>query len=298
MHLLVIVFLAISLPVEFSMATHAKRRTTFSRLFTFILLSYGFIVTELMLLLGSVTHYHSIRHIHVHIMRLFSEKEISENDIIPFHHLLIFVLVITFLFIALAFLLSQVFLQLLLKNLGRKSDSLLETEIRTNNPWLSHKTRLVVYDSDQVDAFSFTVVKIQSLRIHVQDVIMLTTKIVDILDDDEIEMVLAHEFSHVSEYDTRYAHLIYTVATIMFFDPFMQIFRRLIDRRHEIEADLQAVELRQKPKTLARALLKLVKYRKNLSVAPTTALFGRRKPLILERINLLIEYAETHGLEV
>ena len=82
----------------------------------------------------------------------------------------------------------------------------------------------------------------------------------------------------------------------MFFDPFMQIFKHLIDRRHEIEADTQAVELRQKPKTLARALLKLVKNMRKPSLLPTTSLFGRRKPLIIERINLLIEYAELHHL--
>ena len=296
MHLLLIAFFTISLSIEFPLAIHTKKRATFSRLFTFILLSYGLIATELMLLLSSVTHLHSIRHIHVHIMRLFSEKEVTENDAIPFHHLLLFVLGITILLFAIAFLLSQLFLTVLEKNLERNSNHEIQSKILKKNTWLPTKYKLIVHENDEADAFSFTVIQFKRFKPHIHDVIVLTTKIIELLEDDEIEMVLAHEYSHVSEYDTRYSHLIFTIANIMFFDPVMQIFKRLINYRHETEADLQAVELRQKPKTLARALLKLIKNLKQPSIFPTTALFGHRKSLVVQRINLLIEYAEEHNL--
>ena len=164
-----IVFLSISIPVEFSLAIHVKKRSTFSRLITFLLLSYGLIVTELMILLSSVTHLHSIRHIHVHIMNIFSESEVTENDVIPFHHLLIFVLGFTFLLFTIAFLLSQIFLHLLKRNLDTKSNSQTEAMVRSKNTWLPKKYRLIIYESEDLDAFSFTLVKIKRMRFHIQD---------------------------------------------------------------------------------------------------------------------------------
>ena len=110
-------------------------------------------------------------------------------------------------------------------------------------------------------------------------------------------MVLAHEFSHTSEHDTRYTHLIYTIATIIFFDPMLKLFKFLIHEKHEYKADLQAVKLINKPKTLANALFKMLKGQLNISKRRiSTGIVSCKKPLIIKRIEKLLEYAELNKL--
>jgi Zn-dependent protease with chaperone function len=82
-------------------------------------------------------------------------------------------------------------------------------------------------------------------------------KVESILDDDEIESVLAHELGHIANRDS----LQKTIATgyrIAFpFDPIARLIEAAVYRNREISADEYSTKLTSKPASLASALLKI-----------------------------------------
>ncbi len=88
-------------------------------------------------------------------------------------------------------------------------------------------------------------------------IIGLQEEIESLLDDDELESVLAHELGHIANRDA----LQKTIATgyrIAFpFDPFARFIEAAIYRKCEISADEYSVKLTSKPASLAAALLKI-----------------------------------------
>jgi Zn-dependent protease with chaperone function len=83
----------------------------------------------------------------------------------------------------------------------------------------------------------------------------------------------------------------------MFFDPISRLLKKILLRNQEFKADLNAAERTQKPRSLARALYKLVAHnnqRKKTHVS--LGVVGDNKTLIKERINRLLQYAKEHNL--
>ena len=69
-----------------------------------------------------------------------------------------------------------------------------------------------------------------------------------------------------------------------------------MNTRHEIDADTHAMELVDKPRSLATALFKLLKFNSGMSIAQINPQFiSKNKKIMLKRINLLLEYA--HEIE-
>ena len=158
-------------------------------------------------------------------------------------------------------------------------------------------TSLLQFASRRPEAFTFTLLERggpRLLRRH--DIILVADGLLEQLDADEWEAVVAHEFGHLSELDGRYLTFIRTLARMMRWDPVLAYLADTLTRREEYRADLDAVKLTSRPRALARALFKA-------SQGPTgpasnlAALLGvggrRGRKETVERIRRLVALAES-----
>lgn len=92
------------------------------------------------------------------------------------------------------------------------------------------------------------------------EVLVVKRPLVEMLDDDELEAVLAHEFAHIEELDARFRPYFEVLARIYSFDPLMRAIRRRMRRLQEYGADGRAADVTGNPEALARALVKVVEH--------------------------------------
>jgi Zn-dependent protease with chaperone function len=94
---------------------------------------------------------------------------------------------------------------------------------------------------------------------HNQKLVAIKENVVTMLEDDELEGVLAHELGHLKQKDAR-AKSIATAFRIAFpFDPVVYFGEAAIYRERELAADAFSARLTGRPASLASALLKIYK---------------------------------------
>ena len=86
--------------------------------------------------------------------------------------------------------------------------------------------------------------------------ILVSDRLLAELEPQEWEAVLAHEVGHLQELDGRYLTFFRTLSRLMRWDPILAYFAESLTSREEYRADLDAVELTQRPRAMARALYK------------------------------------------
>jgi Zn-dependent protease with chaperone function len=129
----------------------------------------------------------------------------------------------------------------------------------TSLPRPTVATSLRTLDSPRSEAFSFTLLEADDRhRPRRREVILLSTALLDRLNAEETEAVIAHELGHVRELDSRYLTFFRTFARLMRWDPVLAAVAGALTRQGEFSADRAAVELTGRPEALARALEKLV----------------------------------------
>ncbi|MDZ7687197.1 MAG: M56 family metallopeptidase [Halobacteriales archaeon] len=96
-----------------------------------------------------------------------------------------------------------------------------------------------------------------------REVLVIKRPLVEMLDDDELEAVLAHEFAHIEELDTRFRPYFEVLARVYSFDPFARYVCRYVRRLQEYGADDRAVEVTGKSEALARALVKVAEHERD-----------------------------------
>lgn len=89
-------------------------------------------------------------------------------------------------------------------------------------------------------------------------VVVIGADLVDVLDDEELEGVLAHELAHVRRRDTLVATALGTLRDLAFFVPGAGWAVRQLHRERELAADQMAVGVTRRPGALASGLLKVV----------------------------------------
>jgi Zn-dependent protease with chaperone function len=153
---------------------------------------------------------------------------------------------------------------------------------------LSEGTRLLVVRDEEADAFSFAILRWGGRRIfRGEDVIVMTTGLLDLLTEGEASAVLAHEAAHVEARDDRYLPFFHVLSMLLFFDPALRLLRRRVGRHHEFAADAESARVTRRPLDLARALLKV--YLKGMPAARATGLFGRgSRAEMVQRIEALL----------
>lgn len=98
-----------------------------------------------------------------------------------------------------------------------------------------------------------------------KEVLVVKRPLVDVLKDDELESVLAHEFAHIEGLDARFRPYFEVLAAVYFFDPVVRVTRRYMRRLQEYGADDRAVEVTGDPRALARALVKVAEHESDAS---------------------------------
>lgn len=274
-----------------------KRRVNYTRSLFLILGSYGLVISEIFIILYSTSHIHNWYKFHFHLPSISDHDYFSINNPIDIPSILLLSAAFTGTIFLLAIIFSQISLRIMSNKILGNSNREKSIELKTKYDWLSKEYQVVVVNDDKLEAFTFTLIKKVGNRLRAENWIIITSGLLELLNDEEIEMVLAHEFSHTYEHDTRYTHLIYTIATIIFFDPMLKLFKVMIHANHEYNADIQAVNMIGKPRTLANALFKMVKEHMRVKTRRiSTGIISSKKPLILKRIEKLLEYAEMNKL--
>lgn len=91
-------------------------------------------------------------------------------------------------------------------------------------------------------------------------VLVLTIPLIEILDDKELETVLAHELAHIKNKDMELRKYSLLLRFALFLNPLIHLIEPFISRSREYLADEIAARLTCAPKKLAFALLKIEAY--------------------------------------
>src|SRR5213594_5133937 len=131
--------------------------------------------------------------------------------------------------------------------------------------------------------------------------ILVSRGLLELLEKDEIETVVAHELMHLKHHDAEFKVFSRVLSRILFFDPFSKFFDPAVHREREYLADEASGRTTGKPATLASALLKLAdrsplaRSTWGLSIlGPGNGLFSRYPP-IQERVQRLLLLSEILG---
>jgi Zn-dependent protease with chaperone function len=87
--------------------------------------------------------------------------------------------------------------------------------------------------------------------------IIASTGLLQLLERDEIETVVAHELMHLKHHDAEFKVFSRVLSRILFFDPFSKFFDPAVHREREYLADEMGGRATGKPAALASALLKI-----------------------------------------
>ena len=100
-----------------------------------------------------------------------------------------------------------------------------------------------------------TPVTIGSLR----PVILLPVAAINNLSVNQVEAIILHELNHIRRYDYLFNLLINFIKTILYFNPFVKLFVKSIEREREISCDEMVIQFQYQPEEYASALLLLQK---------------------------------------
>ncbi len=119
--------------------------------------------------------------------------------------------------------------------------------------------------------------------------VVFSIGLLNILDNDEIAAVAAHELGHVKHYDFFYKTLTSALTVVSFFNPLAYVVSSMGQREREMYADECAIGLSEKPAALANALSKICKSIESLP---------RESVLVSFSSNLLVTSSVLHRLGI
>jgi Zn-dependent protease with chaperone function len=148
------------------------------------------------------------------------------------------------------------------------------------------------------EAFSFTLVTFAG-RAHLPrrtEVIVVSRGLVELMTEEELAAVVAHEAGHLRGLDGRYLTFLRTLARLLRWDPVLAFLSARLTSREEFRADDDAVRATGRPLALARALYKASVPNLSGPRSYGAALLGRGGPSgrreALARIRRLVAMAE------
>ena len=121
-------------------------------------------------------------------------------------------------------------------------------------------------------------------------VLLLDARTIDLLDDEELEGVLAHELAHIARRDNVLAWAVSLVRDLAFFVPGAGWALRALHRERELAADHDAVAVTRRPAALASGLLQVVALDRHegrvphgcAALVPSTSVADRVRSLLSE----------------
>lgn len=303
---LIFIICAISFIVSYVVLYQVKNSPrTPNRFFLIFSALYAFMATNIIVILLLIIHLNSGLWFLFHFHSLMNN---SHQIIFTIHHVqvdFLSVLIISLypIVLFLLFIISQSSLFVLSKWVNENIEisylSRIE-KIVNSNTWLE-KVSIKIITENIPDAFAYSLFKIGWTHIKFEKVIILTTSLIDLIsDDDELEAIIAHEYAHTKEHHTLFANLFVFISILFFFVPLFKLSKGILWQNSEIKADKYATSLISDPLPLARALYKLFLLTdsnptSNSGITPLTNGNGK---LIINRINLLIGYSEEMTIEM
>jgi Zn-dependent protease with chaperone function len=124
--------------------------------------------------------------------------------------------------------------------------------------------------------------------------ILISQDLIDVLEDDELAAILAHEISHITSRDVQVIFTAGLLRDMIAWNPLAHIaFRRLTHDR-ELEADRRAAALTANPLSVASGLLKMyeVMKQRRFGASRTALAFLRPGGRIARRVTHLLDVAD------
>lgn len=124
--------------------------------------------------------------------------------------------------------------------------------------------------------------------------ILVSLGLLNLLERDEVETVVAHELMHLKHHDAEFKVFSRVLSRILFFDPFSKFFDPAVHREREYLADEMGGRSSGKPAALASALLKIAsrgpqaKASWGLSILGSGRGIFSRYPPLQERVHRLL----------
>jgi len=124
--------------------------------------------------------------------------------------------------------------------------------------------------------------------------ILLSRGLIALLENDEVETVVAHEFMHLKHHDAEFKVFSRILSRLLFFDPFSKFFDPAVHREREYLADEMGGRSTGKPAALASALVKIAKQGVAAKATWGLSIFGAgrgifsRYPPLNERVHRLL----------
>ena len=134
------------------------------------------------------------------------------------------------------------------------------------------------------------------------EIVAIRKSVAGMLDDDELEAVLAHELAHIKNRDSLQKTLATTFRMALIFDPLVRLIEAALYREREFAADESAALATRRPASLASALLKMYDALGSkqslglptisaISLSKSSKLLSKQPPLEL-RVKRLLALAE------
>ncbi|MFN2525354.1 MAG: M56 family metallopeptidase, partial [Actinomycetota bacterium] len=122
--------------------------------------------------------------------------------------------------------------------------------------------------------------------------ILLSRDVVEELDDDEFEAVLAHEIAHIKARDVQLVFAAGVFRDMVAWNPIAHLaYRRLVWDR-ELEADRRTAAMTGRPLAVASGLLKLSTTSRTARLAPRPALGFSKRGSLTRRVRQLLAIAD------
>src|SRR3989441_10249564 len=125
--------------------------------------------------------------------------------------------------------------------------------------------------------------------------ILLSRGLLELLEKDELDSVVAHEFMHLKHHDAEFKVFSRVLSRILFFDPFSKFFDPAVHREREYLADEMGGRSTGKPAALASALVKIANQGVPAKATWGLSIFGgaaqgifSRYPPLEERVHRLL----------
>lgn len=124
--------------------------------------------------------------------------------------------------------------------------------------------------------------------------ILLSPELLDALDDDELEAILAHEIAHAAAKDVHLVAVSGLLRDVVAWNPLAHVAHRRLVHDREYEADRRAAILTGKPLAVASGLLKMYDLIRTRRWRPKRALLAFLKPggRVVRRVGRLLAVAD------
>lgn len=124
--------------------------------------------------------------------------------------------------------------------------------------------------------------------------ILLSADLIESLESDELEAVIAHEIAHIKARDVEVVATAGFLRDVVAWNPFAHLAYRSLTRNRELEADRRAAELTGDPLAVASGLVKMCELMKRGSFRSRAALaFFRPGGKLRRRVSALLRMSES-----